>query len=491
MSDEAAAPRPAGDRDLMARALHELQRAQQRVEELEGKRRSPIAIVGASCRLPGGIDSPAALWKFLAEGQDGIDSIPADRWDVDRFHDPRPGLAGRITPKAGAFLDQIDGFDAAFFGISPAEAELMDPQQRLLLEACWHAFEDAGQPLDASSGNPVGTFVGISTTDYSYHLVQQVSPDEVSAHCGTGTNHAVAAGRIAYALNLTGPCLAMDTACSSSLVALHLACESLRNRECDFALVAGVNVISSPLTPASFSHARMLAPDGRCKTFAADADGYGRGEGVVALLLTRSEDVPRRGLRARAEVLGSFVNQDGRSAGLTVPRGTAQTEVIQGALRAAAVQPQDISYVEAHGTGTELGDPIELQALAETFGNRPAEQPLWVGSIKTNLGHTEAVAGLLGVLKVALQIEHQKLVPHLHFHAPNKHVDWNQLPVRVPTALQDWNAGAKHLAGVSSFGFSGTNAHAVLGSADRAAATDPADEGPVALPLSAATPDAL
>ncbi|MGE3175065.1 MAG: SDR family NAD(P)-dependent oxidoreductase [Planctomycetota bacterium] len=455
---------PAGDpRELMARALHELRRAQARIDELEARQHAEIALVGAACELPGGVAGPDDLWRLLRAGVDATGQVPADRWDVERYWDPEPGRRGRIAPRRGAFLPRIDGFDAGFFGIAPAEAELMDPQQRLLLECGWHAFEDAGVATASLRDAPVGVFVGISTVDYAYHLVQRVPPDEVSAHCGTGTTHAVAAGRLAYCLDLRGPCLALDTACSSSLVALHLACQSLRRGECEFALVAGVNAMLSPLTPVSFSHARMLAPDGRCKTFAAAADGYARGEGVVALLLTRSATAAARGLRVRAEVLGTATNQDGRSAALTVPNGPAQVAVVRSALADARIEPGAVDYVEAHGTGTALGDPIELHALGQVFGaDRPDGRPLRVGSIKTNLGHTEAAAGALSVLKVALQLQHGEIAPHLHFDRPNPHIDWSALPIEVPTSAAAWpHAGPRH-AGVSSFGFSGTNAHAVL-----------------------------
>jgi 3-oxoacyl-(acyl-carrier-protein) synthase/NAD(P)-dependent dehydrogenase (short-subunit alcohol dehydrogenase family) len=479
-------------RELMARALHQLQRSQQRIEQLERERCARIAIVGAACRLPAGIDSPASLWEFLLRGGDGTGEIPADRWDVARFHHPEAGTPGRIASRRGAFLPRVDGFDAAFFGIAPAEAELMDPQQRLLLEVCWHALEDAGVAPDAVRGRSVGVFVGISTNDYAYHLVQQVPPDAVTAHTGTGTSHAVAAGRIAYCLDLRGPCLALDTACSSSLVALHLACQSLRAGECELALVGGVNVMCSPLTSAAFSHARMLSPDGRCKTFAAAADGYARGEGAVALLLARSGEVDSRGLVARAKILGSAVNQDGRSAGLTVPNVGAQIAVVQQALAAAAVQPAEIDVIEAHGTGTALGDPIELQALGAVFaGTRPAGRPLHVSSVKTNFGHTEAAAGALSVLKAMLQLQHGAIAPHLHFDLPNPHVPWASLPFVVPTRALPWPAAAARRCGVSSFGFSGTNAHVVLGGATRAASESHREGEVLVLPPSAADPQAF
>ncbi|MBK8096663.1 MAG: SDR family NAD(P)-dependent oxidoreductase [Planctomycetes bacterium] len=477
-------------RELMARALHELQRAQQRIDELEARDHAPLPIVGLACRLPRTIDSAAELWSFLKRGGHVADEIPADRWDVDRFHDPEPGKPGRIAPRRAALLGDIRGFDAAFFGIAPREAELMDPQQRLLLEVAWHAFEDAGLPPARVAGTPIGVFLGISTVDYGYHLVQNLPPEHVTGHAGTGTNHAVAAGRIAYLLDLRGPCVALDTACSSSLVALHLAAQSLRRGECQAALVLGVNAILSPLTSASFSHARMLAPDGRCKTFDASADGYGRGEGAVAVLLTTRTFASQRGLRARAELLGSAVNQDGRSAGLTVPNGPAQEAVLRAALAAARCAPGDIDFVEAHGTGTALGDPIEIGALAGVFAAAHAEnRPLFVSASKTNLGHTEAAAGLLGVAKTMLQIQHGDLVPHLHLQRPNPHVPWDRLPIRIPTTPTPWPPGARR-AGVSSFGFSGTNAHVILGAAP--AGGERVRTRPVlALPLSAASPSAL
>jgi acyl transferase domain-containing protein len=470
----------------MQQALRELRRAEERIAALERRGREPIAITGLGCRLPGDIDNPAQLWEFLARGGDAVAAAPADRLGFE--HAP-----------PGAFLADATGFDAAFFRIAPREARLVDPQQRLLLEVAHATIEHAGIAPQSLRGSACGVFVGISTNDWSQHLSRHLPQDEIDGAAGPGTNHCAAAGRLSWCLGLEGPSLAVNTACSSSLVALHLAVRALRAGECELALVLGVNVMLSPFTTLTFQRAGMLAPDGRCKTFAAAADGYGRGEGAVAALLAHPAAVQRLGLRVHAEVLGTATNQDGATAGLTVPSGPAQQRVLQQALADAGVAPAEVCYVEAHGTGTLLGDPIELHALAAVYGpGRPPAAPLWVGSCKTNFGHLEAAAGLLGVLKSVLQIRHRTIAPHLHFSAPNPHVPWSDLRLRVPVAAAPLPAADRALAGVSSFSFTGTNAHAIIaaprvaaGGQEPAPRPAAADNAAIVLVVSAKTPVAL
>jgi 3-oxoacyl-(acyl-carrier-protein) synthase/NAD(P)-dependent dehydrogenase (short-subunit alcohol dehydrogenase family) len=483
-------------RALMADALLRLKEARERIETLEAEKHGELAIVGLGLRfpgLPGEADAEDAdsFWRLLAEGRDLVRPIPADRWDVERFHDDDYDAPGRIVAREGAFLADPALFDPQHFGIAPREAETMDPQQRLLLETCWRALEHAGISTDAVRGSRTGVFVGIATSDYSAELVRRLSYRDFVAQTGTGTNHSVAAGRIAYTFGLTGPCLAVNTACSSSLVALQLACESLRRRECDAALVAGVNLILSPMTSMVFSNARMLSRDGRCRTFDARAAGYGRAEGCGVLVLKRLADAVRERDRILACVLGCATNQDGASGGITVPHGPSQQAVIRAALANARVAPDAVSYVEAHGTGTALGDPIELGALGAVFGPERAT-PLAVASVKTNLGHAEAAAGVAGVIKTVLQMRRGRIAPHLHLAEPTPHVAWERLPLRVPRGLEDWPSAGRRIAGVSSFGFSGTNAHVVLGQAPRVEqpAADAAQDAWM-LPLSARTPAAL
>ena len=426
----------------------------------------PIAIIGIGCRFPGGAQNPEAFWKLLRDGVDAVAEIPGDRWDVEAFFDPDPEANGKMYTRYGSFLPQVDGFDPHFFGISPREALSMDPQQRLVLEVAWEALENAGVAPSRLMGSATGVFAGISGNDYQY-LASSGDPGAIDAYFGTGNSYSALAGRLSYVLGLAGPSLSVDTACSSSLVAVHLACKSLRSGECGLALAAGVNLILSPGTNIGLSRARMLAPDGRCKTFDAAADGYVRGEGCGVVVLKRLSDALRDGDPILALIRGSAVNQDGRSSGLTVPNGPAQQAVIREALADAGLEPARVSYVEAHGTGTALGDPIEVQALAGVLGEgREPGHPLVIGSVKTNIGHLEAAAGIAGLIKVVLALGHQEIPPHLHFHKPTPHVPWERLPLMVPTRRVPWPSGANgngpRAAGVSSFGFIGTNAHVVV-----------------------------
>ena len=451
----------ADDLSPLKRAIVELREMRSRLEEVERARTEPIAVVGMGCRFPGGADTPESFWRLLRQGVDAVTEVPPDRWDVDAFYDPDPDSPGRMYARHGSFLKDIDRFDPQFFGISPREAHGMDPQQRLLLEVAWEALEDAGQPADRLVESDTGVFVGISTNDY---MMKGVDITSLDAHFGSGNAMSAAAGRLSYVLGLQGPSVSLDTACSSSLVAVHLACQSLRSGECGMALAAGVNFILNPYLHIMFCKARMLAPDGRCKTFDAAADGYVRGEGCGVVVLKRLGDAVADRSRILAIIRGTAVNQDGRSGGLTVPNGPAQEALIRRAVLASGVEPGQVGYVEAHGTGTSLGDPIEMRALGAALGpGRPRDRPLIVGSVKTNLGHLESAAGIAGLIKVVLSLEHGEIPPHLHLRQPNPHILWSELPIVVPTELAPWPAAyPRRIAGISSFGFTGTNAHLVV-----------------------------
>lgn len=464
---------------------------QERIEALEARSRAPVAIVGMACRFPGGADDPQSFWNLLAEGRDAIGPIPAERWDAEAYFDADPDAPGTIAVRTGGFLKSVSGFDASFFGISQREAKSMDPQQRLLLEVAWEALENASLPPDSLCGTQTGVFVGLCNSDHFTRLLGQ-GDAAIDAYLASGNAPSVAAGRIAYCLGLQGPAMTIDTACSSSLVAIHLACRSIRAGESRVALACGVNVMCAPETSISLSKAHMLAPDGRCKTFDAAADGFARGEGCAVLVLKRLEDALADGDPILAVVRGTATNQDGRSGGLTVPNGPAQEAVIRAALDDAGLSPDDIDYVEAHGTGTSLGDPIEVRALAAALRkDRDTARPLLIGSVKTNIGHLESAAGIAGVVKVALALQHRRLPPHLHFRNPSPHIPWNELPIRVTDQGVGWEPGArKRRAGVSSFGFSGSNAHVIL---EEAPVAEPVQgrSGFHCLPLSARSQAAL
>ncbi|WP_299556586.1 type I polyketide synthase [uncultured Mycolicibacterium sp.] len=456
-----------------------------------------FAIIGYAARFPGARDADE-FWRLLSDGREAISEVPADRWDAEALFDPEPATPGKVVTRRAGLVDDVAGFDAPFFGLSAREARLMDPQHRLLLEVAWHAVEHAGIAPAALAGTNTGVFVGLATHDYLGLACQQLSYPELEAHLAVGTAGAAAAGRISYRLGLQGPAVAVDTACSSSLVAIHQACQALALGECDLALAGGVNVLLTPATMITFSNARMLAPDGRCKTFDAAADGYVRGEGCGVIVVKRLADALRDGDRIRAVIRGSAVNQDGASGGLTVPNGGSQQRVIGEALRRAGVAPGDVDYLEAHGTGTALGDPIEVQAAGAVYGaGRDPQRPLLIGSVKTNIGHLEAAAGIAGVLKVVLALEHETLPRHLNFTTPSPHIPWERLPVAVVRDPLPWPRGERpRIAGVSSFGFAGTNAHVVLEEAPPLRARPepaPAEPRPRALllPISARTPEAL
>src|SRR6267378_8241794 len=470
-----------------------------------------FAIVGYAARFPGAPDADG-FWDVLREGRDAVSEVSKDRWDVDEFFDPEPGVPGKVVTRRAGFVDDVAGFDAPFFGMSTREARWMDPQHRLLLETAWRAVEHSGTAPSALADTNTGVFVGLSTHDYLGMASDELAYPEIEAYLAIGTSNAAAAGRISYRLGLHGPAVAVDTACSSSLVAIHQACQALRLGECDLALAGGANVLLSPATMITFSSAQMLAPDGRCKTFDAAADGYVRGEGCGVIVIKRLEDAIRDGDRIRAVIRGSAINQDGASGGLTVPNGVAQQRVIADALKRSGLAPGDVGYLEAHGTGTSLGDPIEAQAAGAVLGaGRDPSRPLLIGSAKTNIGHLEAAAGIAGVIKVILSLEHETLPKHLHFENPSPHIPWDRLAVQVVKETIPWERNSQtRIAGVSSFGFAGTNAHVILEEAPEEVAQPAASprlveqpEGPrwdVAagaaprfsiLPLSAQTPAAL
>ena len=449
-------------RKLIAQALRKVEATEAQVRALQDEKSEPVAVIGMGCRFPGGADTPEEFWRLLSTGRDAICPVPEGRWGAG-LYDPDPQAPGKMYTRYGGFLRQIDGFDAGFFGISNREAQSIDPQQRLVLEVSWEALENAGLAPRQLAGSRVGVFVGLCSNDYGQLLARRPR-SEIDAYLATGNSHSVAAGRLAFLLGFTGPALAIDTACSSSLVTVHVACQSLRQRECDLALAGGVNLMLTPDLTMNFCKAQMLSPDGRCKTFDASADGFSRGEGCGMVVLKRLSDALRDGDPMLALVRGSAVNQDGRTSGLTVPNGPSQQSVIRQALENAGVASGEVSYVEAHGTGTRLGDPIEVGALGAVFEkSHSRDDPLLIGSVKTNLGHLEGAAGVASLIKVVLSLQHDLIPRHLHCHRPSSEIDWRRYPVRVCSEPTPWPAHrARRLAGISSFGFSGTNAHLVV-----------------------------
>jgi acyl transferase domain-containing protein len=447
---------------------------QQRVADLEAARREPIAIIGQGCRWPGGVRTPGEYWRVLIDARDVITEVPPSRWDLARYYHPDPEHPGTSYSRHGGFLGAVEDFDRAFFRMSPREARRLDPQQRLLLETAWEALESAGLAASGLQGSSTGVFLGMTTNDYAALLMAQGAA-ALDGFFFTGNPLNTAAGRLAYTFGFEGPAITVDTACSSSLVALHQACEALRREDCSVALAAAANLVLNPDVTVAVSRTRALAPDGRCKTFSANADGFVRSEGCAVLVLKRLRDAQADGDPILAVIRGSAVNHDGASSGFTVPNGRAQQAVIRRAL--GDLSPASVDYLEAHGTGTAIGDPIEVLAAASAYGG-DRETPLHLGSVKANLGHCEAAAGMAGVMKVVLALQHEMLPPQIHAAPPSPHIPWASLPVRVVHTATPWKRGDRpRRAGVSAFGASGTNAHVILEEAPLPAAF------PAALPV--------
>lgn len=480
----------------LKQALLALKEARARLEAANQAQREPIAIVGMACRFPGSANTLQAFWHMLRQGEDGISEIPPDRWASDIYYDPDPAAPGKMYTRRGGFVAEATSFDATFFGISPREARRMDPQQRLLLEVAWEALEQAGQDPYRLTNRNIGVFIGVSDNQYTQRQIRSegdVCIDDPNFLLGSSCS--AAAGRLSYLFDFRGPTLAVDTACSSSLVAVHLACQSLRTQECSLALVGGVHVISSPETFINYCKMGMLSADGYCKTFDASANGFGVGEGCGVVVLKRWSDAVAAGDHVLALIRGSAINEDGRSNGLTAPNGLSQQAVIRQALENAGIPPSQISYVEAHGSGTPLGDPIEIESIQEVLcQSRPPEHPLLVGTVKTNLGHLTTAAGMAGLIKTVLSLQHQAIPPHLHLRQPNPYITWNEHQLQVPTQLTPWKPiNGRRVAGVSSFGWAGTNAHVVLEEAPALATTPASSHSRLLylLPLSAKTETAL
>ncbi|BAB74378.1 hypothetical protein DSM107007_52650 [Nostoc sp. PCC 7120 = FACHB-418] len=475
---------------LLKDALVEMRQLRAEITALEAQQTEPIAIIGMACRFPGGANNPEAFWQLLRDGVNAVGEIPDARWDIEKYYDANPDTPGKMYTRYGHFLDKVDEFDAQFFGISPREAQSLDPQQRLLLEVSYEALERAGQSPAKIKGSQTSIYIGLCFDDYAKHSLSH--PTQIDAFSSLGNTRSIAAGRIAYVLGLQGTVMQLDTTCSSSLLGVHLACQSLRNGESDMALAGGVNLILSPEPMIGFCKLKALAVDGRCKTLDAAADGYGRGEGCGIVVLKKLRDAIANRDPILAVIRGSAVNHDGSSNGLTAPNGTAQEAVIHQALQNAQVEPHQIQYSELHGTGTVLGDPIEVLALAKVLGEgRSKNQPLSIGSVKTNIGHLEGAAGVAGLMKVILALQHQQIPAHVNFQQPNPYIPWQKLPLTVPTQLTPWqSANSQRLAGVSSFGMSGTNVHLIL-EEFTPVPNSQQDTGYQLLTISAKTPQAL
>ncbi|WP_231991330.1 beta-ketoacyl synthase N-terminal-like domain-containing protein, partial [Mycobacterium ulcerans] len=445
---------------------------------VRGSLEEPIAVVGMGCRFPGGISGPEALWQFLCDRKSSIGRVPDERWA--QFDDGSPAVKALLarTTRWGSYLTDIDAFDADFFEISASEADKMDPQQRLLLEVAWEALEHAGIPPSSLRRSQTGVFAGSCLSEYG--AIASTDLTQVDGWSNTGGAMSIIANRLSYFLDLRGPSVAVDTACSSSLVAIHLACQSLRMQDSNLAIAAGVNLLLSPAVFRGFDQVGALSPTGNCRAFDAAADGFVRGEGAGVVVLKRLTDAQQDGDRVLAVICGSAINQDGRSNGLMAPNPAAQQAVLRAAYTNAGMQPSEVDYVEAHGTGTLLGDPIEARALGSVLGRgRPEESPLLIGAVKTNLGHTEAAAGIAGFIKAVLAVQHGRIPPNQRFESPNPHIAFADLRMKVVGELTDWpDTGHPRRAGVSSFGFGGTNAHVVIEQGQEAASSPEADLTP-------------
>jgi acyl transferase domain-containing protein len=479
----------------LQRAVYALKETQTRLDSLEQKLNEPIAVIGMACRFPGGANDPETYWRLLVDGVDAITQVPSDRWDVDAFYDPDPTVPGKMHARWGGFLERIDEFDNYFFGISEREAALIDPQQRLLLELSWEALEDAGLPPADLKRSHVGVFVVLGNSDYGALLVRDASQSD--AYATAGLTPCIAANRISFALDLTGPSLVMDSACSASLVAMHLACQSLRSGDCETALVGAVNLLLSPVPMINLAKSGLLTSDNKIRAFDAAASGYVRGEGAGVIVLKRLSDASKNGDLVRALIRGSAVTQNGRGNGITAPSRLAQEETLRQAYSRAKISPGQVGYVEAQGSGTRMGDAMEAMALGSVLkDNRAPGCPCAIGSVKTNVGHLESASGMASLIKVVLALQHGQLPATLHFQTPNPDIPFNELPLSVQQSRGPWpDYASPRVAGVSGFGFGGTNAHMVLEEAPAPAPSSPAveseEDGIGLLLLSARTEDAL
>jgi 3-oxoacyl-[acyl-carrier-protein] synthase II len=449
------------------KALLALRKMQSKLDALENAKHEPIAIVGMACQFPGA-NNPEEFWQLLQEGKDAITSVPDDRWNEQNC-DLGTNTPEKICTTYGGFVPHLKEFDPSFFRIAPKEAVSIDPQQRLLLEVSWSALENAAIDPEQVQSSQTGVFIGIAAVDYWHQLLSRNNA-EIDAYMTTGNTHSLASGRISHFFNFTGSSISLDTACSSSLVAVHLAIKSLRDRECSMALAGGVNRLISPKVSLNFAQAKMLSPDGRCKTFDESADGFVRSEGCGIVVLKRLSDAIADGDRIRAILLGSATNQDGRTSSITTPNSLSQQAVIKQALINSKVEASQVSYLETHGTGTALGDAIELEALSQVFKDN---EELILGAVKTNVGHLESAAGIVSLIKTVLALENQLIPANLHLEQPNSKVEWQKLPFKLPQKAIAWHQTAKpRIAGVSSFGFSGTNAHVVVQEANMSVEND-------------------